>query len=173
MRNKIANVLDLEFNNPETTKDIIEIGLAMVDLDSLTIVKKVSIPVLLPEGMEVNPFVSHLTGWTTAKLLKQGVSLETACERIKEKYGSKNRLLVVDDENETSLFKELNPFGSDTVNVSSLYKVVRKDFNSDKSLEFMLESFGLKFEGKQHRASDDAYNIAKLFITMMKMMQEN
>lgn len=173
MRNKIANVLDLEFNNPDTTKDIIEIGLAMVDLDNLTIVKNVSIPVLLPEGMELNPFVSHLTGWTTAKLLKQGVPLATACERIKEKYGSKNRLLVVDDEKETSLFGELNPFGTDVMNVSSLYKVIRKDFNSDKSLEFMLESFGLKFEGRQHRAKDDAYNIAKLFIKMMKMMKSN
>lgn len=173
MKNKIANVLDLEFNNPDTTKEIIEIGLAMVDLDSLTIVKNVSIPVLLPEGMEVNSFIVHLTGWTTAKLLKQGIPLEVACERVKTKYGSKNRLLVVDDDNETSLFGELNPFGTDVMNISSLYKVIKKDFNSDKSLEFMLDSFGLKFEGKQHRAKDDAYNIARLFITMMKMMQAN
>lgn len=173
MRNKIANVLDLEFNNPSTTKDIIEIGLAMVDLDDLTIVKKVSIPVLLPEGVELDPFVSHLTGWTMPKLLKQGVPLEVACERVENKYGSKNRLLVVDDENETKLFGDLNPFGNDVINVSSLYKVVRKDFHADKSLEFMLNSFGLKFEGKPHRASDDAFNIAKLFIVMMKMMQEN
>lgn len=165
MKSKIANVLDLEFN---TNKEIIEIGITMVDLETRKILKTYSIPIKNLLG-PIDPEITKLTGWTDSKLAKQGTNLWIACDRITQKYGGKGRLLIVDSDEESSLFApHSSPFGKSMINVSTLYCIKFKKFGIETSLENMLKDVGLKFEGTQHRASDDSKNIARLFLELTK-----
>ena len=174
MKSTIANTLDLEINLGE----IIEIGITTIDLTNLQILKSYDMPIINIQPIEKE--ITELTGWTDAKLKRQGIPLEKALARIAEKYGPINRLLVVDQATETepfetqaSLGKEsYDPFGKDRVNVSSLYKIVSGDHDDSRSLKHMLRYFGMEFEGTLHRAHDDSKNIARLFIAMMKCLQE-
>lgn len=53
------------------------------------------------------------------------------------------------------------------MNVSNLFRIKYKDFKS-QSLLGMLEATGLGFIGRQHRAKDDSFNIARLFLELIK-----
>lgn len=186
--NPIANVLDLELND----KFIIEIGITMVDLDNLKILKTISMPIW-PQPKPLNQEIVELTHWTDRKLEKQGVTLATACKRIREKYGP-NRMLIIDQEDELYPFEYMAqcvesqitweegdpvadwprsvPFSGQTLNISDIYRIATKTIDYDVSLEKMLRKFNMEFEGTQHRGGDDSKNIARLFIKLMMILRE-
>ena len=177
MKSHIANVLDLELNDWE----IIEFGITTVDLKSREILQTYSIPVA-ERYLPLRPDIAKLTGWTDKMLDRQGIPFDQACHKIKEKYGGRGRLLITDSEQETQAIRrnihmrwdslswkqaEVFPFGLDQINVSSLFKIKTGDF-TNRSLTDMLDAYGLEFEGSQHRASDDSFNIARLFLKLME-----
>ena len=179
MKTHIANVIDLElscypaneFPHGET-KEIIEVGLAIVDLRSLSITKTYSVPIV-PSVSTISPYCTELTGWTGAKLKRQGVEFKEACRRLSEKYGGQNRLLITDSD-DPDFFREqclamqvTYPFGTDCINVSTLFALFTGEFRK-VSLESMLAKFGMEFEGRLHSAEDDARNIARLFIRLIR-----
>lgn len=180
MRSHIVNVIDVEATCYERNefpdgeaKDIIEVGLCMVDLATMTITKTLSIPVI-PERSQVSPFCTALTGWTMAKLKRQGVSFAEACARLRNKYGAQNRLLVTDSSGDVELIRlqceQLglpNPLGPDHFNVATWFQLVTDD-RKNIGLDAMLARFGLQFEGVRHRGWCDAANIARLFIELKK-----
>ena len=181
MKNHIANVIDLELNDWK----IIEIGLTTVDLKKKSIVKTYSIPILPSVFMPLTPEIEELTGWTDKKLAKSGIYFSAALDRLQNKYGSKGRLTIVDTDNEINAFKtnifktmsstlslydeidEIMPFGEDHINVSTLFKIKTGIFEN-LSLIKMLKHYKIEFEGKHHRADADSYNIAKLFLELIK-----
>ncbi len=180
MQAKLINVLDVEatcykndcFPDGEQ-KEVIEIGLCMVDLKALTIVSTLSIPIV-PQCAAISPFCTELTGWTMAKLRRQGVSFEAACERLSRKYGTKNRLLVTDSAGDVQLIrrqcKRLGvpcPLGSSHQNVATLFKLLTGQ-RKNIGLDAMLERTGLQFEGVRHRGWCDAKNQARLLIELIK-----
>ena len=174
----IVNVLDTDLTcypdnifPPGEQKEIIQIGLSMVDLRSLTIVKRVSIPVV-PQMSKISQYCTDLTGWTYAKLSRQGVTFAEACRRL-VKNGSVGRLLVTDTDDELQPFRNqcalagVNyPFGDSVLNLSTVFALMA-DQRRNLPLEAKLAQFGLKFEGLQHRADVDAFNIARLFIELV------
>jgi inhibitor of KinA sporulation pathway (predicted exonuclease) len=181
MKSHIANVIDLEIN---CGWEIIEFGLTTVDLAERKILQTYSIPIS-GRAKLLSPAISALTGWTDKKLDAAGVPFHEACYRIRDKYGGHGRLLITDSEMETVAIKRhlnirysssedderkaMYPFGGrqDTLNVSSLYKIKTGDFYN-RSLTHMLNYFDLEFEGRLHRASADSYNIARLFLELIK-----
>lgn len=170
--NDIANIIDLETNGPKGR--IIEVGLTTLDLKTRQILNTYSFPVRYTEwegdlGNEVLPEVTELTGWTKRKLEIRGESLALIIDRLKRKFGSKNRLCVVDHGHELKAFGEFNPFGSDVLNVSVLHKLMTKNFRNS-GLPDMLKSLKLEFEGQLHRASDDSKNIARLLIGLLQRL---
>ena len=171
--NPIANVLDLELNSDGS---IIEIGITEVNLAS---------------GAPVHPEIVELTGITDRMLHRSGEEFDDVCQRIKTKYGGKNRMLITDNKDELipfvtqvekyayvdSQFVDMDdadriPFHFTPVNVSDLYRIAfRRTGLRDVSLEQMILDTGNKFEGRQHRAGPDSFNIAKLFCTLMGYMR--
>jgi len=174
---KIAQALDLELHEGE----VIEVGLTTIDLGARVILQSYSFPI--KHDKRISDEIYQLTGWTQAKLNKSGEDLPTVYRRLLGKYGLLGRLLVVDDKNEFLTIqrdavskayrdpKYLGPYlGSappEQMNVSNLYRIKYKDFSS-QSLLGMLEATGLGFIGRQHRAKDDSFNIARLFMELIK-----
>ncbi len=173
-----VNVLDAELTcypdnlfPPGEQKEIIQIGLSMVDLPSLTIIQRVSIPVV-PVMSKVSQFCTDLTGWTEARLRRQGVPFAEACRRL-AKYGAVGRLLITDSDDELEPFRSQcaatgvqYPFGSNVLNLSTVFTLMANQ-RRNLSLTAKLAQCGLTFEGMPHRADVDAFNLARLFIELV------
>lgn len=180
-KSKIANVLDTEWTCYEDgvfpdgqSAEIIEVGITEVDLESLTIVRTLSIAVK-PVKSTVSRYCTELTGWTESALNRQGVILFEACRRITQKYGGQNRLLVTDCGSEApsmqaqcQLSNVAFPFGDEQLNVSVLFALVTGN-RKRLGLTEMLNAVGLEFEGRLHRAGDDSKNIARLLIKLTEL----
>jgi len=178
MRSNIANVLDLELTCYENgvfpageQAEIIEFGLTTVDLGAGQILKTYSIPVI-PTVSTVSPYCTALTGWTAAKLRRQGVPFAEACRRMAEKYGGRNRFLVTDSSDECEIVRAQcarmdvpYPLGFCKFNVSALFQLLG-GLPGGLSLDEMLAAVGMEFEGVRHRGSDDSRNIARLFLAL-------
>jgi len=176
----LVNVLDTELTcypdgifPPGEKQEIIEIGLTEVDLHTLQIKRTLSIPVV-PVMSTVSPFCTELTGWTMAKLQKQGVTYTEACRRLAAKYGAQGRLLVTDSNGDPlsvrrqcTLLDVDYPLGDDHLNVSSLFSMVTGQ-RQNLSLGEKLKVLGLDFDGRPHRADVDSANIARLFIKLLE-----
>ena len=73
------------------TGEIIEIGLAEIDLTSSEIVKRAQYYVK-PEVDEVSQFCTELTGISRPKLDKQGRTLEEILSSMKKNFGGSNKI---------------------------------------------------------------------------------
>lgn len=168
---KIANSLDLELHDGE----VIEVGLTTIDLGARAILQSYSFPI--KHDKRISDEIYQLTGWTQAKLNKSGELFPVVYERLLHKFGFYGRLLITDSKDE---FQPLiNMVGNywgvwqpslygcpEILNVSSLFRLKYKDFSS-QSLKGMLDKTGLGFIGRQHRAKDDSFNIARLFLHLI------
>lgn len=180
MRFNVVNVLDTErtcYENgvfpPGQREEVIEFGLCMVDVAARKIIKTVSIPVI-PTMSQVSPYCTALTGWTQEKLRRQGVPFPEAIRRLAEKYGARNRLLVTDSNTETRCTREQCdllgiefPFGDARLNVSTMFALLACQ-RRNVGLEQMARMVGLELEGTLHRGSDDARNIARIFLKVLE-----
>jgi len=155
----IANVVDIEHDEGK----IIEIGLTTISLKEYCILKTYSIPI--KPDFEISKNIVDLTGWTTNKLIKQGIEKHLLFDRL-NKYGFQNRLLISDQANEFDILEKFN-LSKNRMNVSVLYSLITGN-QINEGLSNMLKYCGLEFEGKMHRGSDDSYNIAKLFLYLLK-----
>ncbi len=169
---KVANAIDLELHEGE----VIEVGLTTVDLSRRLILQSYSFPI--KHDKRISDEIYKLTGWTQAKLNKSGEELPVVYKRLVEKYGLIGRLLIVDDKDEFSTlngdafnkdenFEDWYDQAPEQLNVCNLFRIKYNDFSS-QSLEGMLERTGLGFIGRQHRAKDDSFNIARLFLELIK-----
>ncbi len=169
---KIGNCIDLELHEGE----VIEVGLTTIDLGARAIIQSYSFPI--KHDKRISDEIYKLTGWTQAKLNKGGEELPIVYKRLVEKYGLLGRLLIVDDKDEFSTlngdafnkdenFEHWYDGAPEQINVSNLYRIKHREFKS-QSLEGMLEGESLVFVGRQHRAKDDSFNIARLFLELIK-----
>lgn len=173
MKSHIANTIDLEMDRGA----VIEIGLTTIDLNRRQILQSYSYPINNDFGIPITEEVYKLTGWTEAKLKRQGEPLLRAFNRLLDKHGLRGRLLITDSSKELTtlldcafcedagewIFRGVFP---PQINVSDLFAIKHKAFGKEYSLEHMLEVEGMEFEGRQHRAKDDSFNIARLFLSL-------
>jgi len=156
-----VNVIDVEHDNGR----LIEIGLTTLSLKDRKILQSYSLSI--KPDFQLSLEISQLTGWTQAKLLKQGISKEEASRRL-DVYGGRNRLLVTDHSDEipfleTALSRPLSPH---RLNVSLMVALFTgNDINL--GLDQMLALYDLTFEGHPHSAVDDSRNIARLFLKVL------
>ena len=154
---------DYQKNNSE----IIEIGICKYVISTGEIEAKKSY-YIKPENSEISEFCTKLTGITKKIIEKEGVSLETALKRIKNKYRSQARIWAAfGDYDRIMLEKECkkreisHPFGETYLNIRSLMTVknkMAKGIGLTEALILVKESF----DGNEHCGADDAYNTAKL-----------
>lgn len=154
----IANVVDVEHDNGR----LIEIGFTTVNITDRLIVQTYSVPIKV--DFELSPEIAALTGWTTAKLRRQGVELPEAARRLL-RQGFANRLLVTDQSDEIPfLEKSLGiDLSAHRLNMSILLGL-QTGAAINLGLPAMLRLCGLELEGRLHSGADDSRNIARLFV---------
>lgn len=152
------------------TGEIIEIGIACIDLVKKEIVDR-SQYYVLPEKDEVSEFCTQLTGITQSRLDKQGRPLKDVLESMTNKYG-RHSIYAAWGRDNMVLQKECTAKGLEMpfyeyFNLKSLFMINRRLKKGKIGMRKSMEIAGLEFEGNQHSGVVDAENLARLALTFL------
>lgn len=152
---------------PGQRNEIIEVGVAALDLASAEIVKRGTV-LVRPTDSEISPFCTELTNITPQMVEAEGIPFADACTWLLDEYAADRRLWVSwggDDPKmmmaECTLRGQPYPFSSYHQNLRRIYAKTTKTKHG-LGLSTTLEATGLGFEGTPHRGGDDAYNTARI-----------
>lgn len=180
LRFNLVNVIDVEATcypgrvfPPGETQEIIEVGIAVVDLRARKIVDNHSLPIR-PMFSTVSPFCTELTGWTQEELDRIGMTYQEAADILVNRFDAKNRAWASQGntdkyffEKETKLTGVPYPFGAEHCNIAFLTSLLTGR-SKQLGLKKALRLFGLEMEGTHHRAKFDAYNSARQLLEIVK-----
>lgn len=151
--------------------EIIEIGVALLDVQTLTISDNESI-IVKPIKSLISPFCTKLTS-ITEDMVNSGISFAEACEILKNKYKSHRRTWASWGDYDRKQFEKQCrawcvpiPFGSTHINIKNLFSIFYnypKEFGLNKAAQLI----GLTMEGTLHRGVDDAMNISRAFAKLL------
>ncbi|ELY5144955.1 3'-5' exonuclease [Vibrio vulnificus] len=152
------------------TGEIIEIGLAEIDLLKGEIVKRAQYYVK-PEHDEVSLFCAELTGITPRKIEKQGRPLAEVIKSMIKNFGGSNKIYASWGRDDRILMQECQEKGIDApfnefINIATLYRIQHRLKDKRIGHRVAQEAKGIEWEGRQHSGYVDAYNLAKLALTM-------
>jgi len=169
-----VNIIDLEATcwntNEEKVKnksEIIEIGIAVVDVHDGEIVENESI-YIKPQYSEISQFCTELTG-ITPEMVSNGLSFPEAAERLKKDYGFIKRINFSWGDYDSKQFTEnCKMYGIKAcfrtwMNLKALFALKMK-LKREKGTYRAIKMLKLDFDGRHHSGKDDAYNIAKLYL---------
>ena len=148
----------------EYESEIIEIGIAVLDLKGQKPITKESV-LVKPQYSKVSPFCTQLTTLTQEQV-NRGCSFFAACEGIRAKYQTQNRVWASYGDYDRKQFqmecdskKVKYPFGPRHINIKNLFAVLHR-LPKEVGMPEALTMLGLELTGTHHRGADDAYNIA-------------
>lgn len=157
------------------TSEIIEIGIAGVDIVTPTITFSDSIMVK-PVRSKVSNFCTHLTTLTQEDV-DEGILHHEACQQLKNKYSSHKKTMVSWGDYDRNMFNRMAtyndsrgryPFGRSHLNLKNMFSIVH-GLNKEIGMEQALAHIGEPLQGIHHRGVDDAKNIAVILVhTLMK-----
>jgi inhibitor of KinA sporulation pathway (predicted exonuclease) len=161
--------LDLEFNQP--SGKIIEVGYVIGDIHTGVILERVSRLIQIDE--KLHPRIISLTGITDEMLDENGISLEMAYAELAEKHknsGCFRNAITWGGGDTESLRRELGAsvdwvLGRRWLDAKTLF-VTRCIVNQQRVQSGLAKSMtrmGMVFDGKKHRAMDDALNTFIIF----------
>ena len=158
-------------NGVGTTGEIIEVGLAEIDLAKGEIVKRAHYYVK-PEQDEVSLFCAELTGITPRKVEKQGRPLPEVMKSMVKNFGGTNKIYASWGRDDLILANECKAKGIDMpfrefINLATLYRVQHRLKDKRIGHRAAQEAQQIQWEGRQHSGYVDAYNLAKLALTML------
>jgi inhibitor of KinA sporulation pathway (predicted exonuclease) len=172
----LLNVVDLEATcwegdpPPGQRSEIIEIGLAMVDLEAGVRVAKHRI-LVRPSVSTVSEFCTALTGLTQAEV-DGGAQFSAACAELVGVHQSLKRPWASWGDYDRKQFiaqcadeRVDYPFGSVHVNAKAVFAEARS-LRRRPGMAKALELAGLPLEGRHHSGADDAWNIAALVLLL-------
>lgn len=155
------------------TSDIIEIGVALVDLSTLKVEKNESI-LVRPDRSKVSEFCTKLTTLTQEQVAG-GVSLDAACNYLRTIYKSHERTWLSWGDYDRTMFERCcgqqgikYPFGPRHINLKNLIAVLH-NLPKEVGMPDGLELLALPFKGTHHRGVDDVANIANIFVAVSKL----
>ncbi|GAA5215623.1 3'-5' exonuclease [Streptomyces thinghirensis] len=179
-REGLLNVIDLEATcwegqpPPGAVSEVIEIGLAVVDLDARERVSRHRV-LVRPARSRVSAFCTELTGITQAEA-DRGVSFAQACATLVREHGAGVRPWASWGDYDRRQFVRQcaadgvpHPFGHPPERTHTNAKAVFTDAHGLRRRPGMaraLELAGLSLEGRHHRGVDDAWNIAALVLRL-------
>ncbi|WP_261815313.1 3'-5' exonuclease [Vibrio gallicus] len=154
-----------------STGEIIEVGLAEIDLPKQQIVKRAQYYVK-PEVDEVSLFCSELTGITPRKVAKQGRALSSVIQSMVKNFGGVNKIYASWGRDDLILIEECRAKGIDLpfvefINLATLYRVQHRLKDKRIGHRAAQQALGIEWEGRQHSGYVDAYNLAKLALRML------
>ena len=157
---------------PGQVSEIIEIGLCLLEVATLTRAARRSI-LVRPARSTVSPFCTALTTLTQADV-EAGVPLAQACQALAQEYQAPARLWASygdydrrQFERNCSEFGIAYPFGPSHLNVKMLLAIAL-GLKQEVGMSAGLAALGLPLEGVHHRAGDDAWNIAAILTTILR-----
>lgn len=177
--NRKALIIDVESTCWETpneqpagqTSEIIEIGIAVVNIDKRVIEANDTI-LVRPQMSKVSQFCTKLTTLTQEQV-DTGVTFQEAMSLLKKKYNSSNSLFVSWGDYDRKMFERncqdygvKYPFGPRHMNLKNTFAVLH-GLERELGMDAALFAYNLKLEGTHHRGIDDAKNIAKIFIDLV------
>jgi inhibitor of KinA sporulation pathway (predicted exonuclease) len=152
--------------------DIIEIGIALLDVRTLKIGTSRQI-LTKPARSNVSAFCTQLTGITEEKVAN-GIALSEGCALLRKEYESDMRLWASYGDYDRRMFETCcaeqgirYPFGRGHLNVKTLLAVTL-GLPCEVNLETALEKVGIKFLGRPHCGKDDAHNLARLLSILLE-----
>lgn len=147
--------------------EIIEIGIAVVNIKDKKIVKNESI-IVRPQQSKVSKFCTKLTTLTQSTV-DQGMTFQAATAILKRDYDSENRTFVSWGDYDRKMFerncRDYNcnyPFGPRHLNLKNLFTLLH-GLDREPGLDGALDYLGMDLQGTHHRGVDDARNIARIF----------
>ncbi|MEL6151444.1 MAG: 3'-5' exonuclease [Chloroflexota bacterium] len=158
---------------PDQVSEIIEIGVCVLDLDTLEPDRKMSI-LVKPTLSTVSEFCTRLTSLTQAQVDK-GVTFEKAAEILQRHYDTHNHVWTSWGDYdrrmmqwESSEFKVAHPFGGDAhyFDLKQLYADVRNK-GKRRGLVNALKDEKITLEGRHHRGDSDAWNTSRILAKML------
>ncbi|MCE7659176.1 3'-5' exonuclease [Vibrio fluvialis] len=158
-------------NGVGTTGEIIEVGLAEIDLTAGEIVKRAQYYVK-PEQDEVSLFCAELTGITPRKIEKQGRPLAAVIQSMVKNFGGSQKIYASWGRDDLILINECRAKGIEVpfqefVNLATLYRIQNRLKDKRIGHRAAQEAKGIEWEGRQHSGYVDAYNLAKLALMML------
>lgn len=157
-----------EFQPKNEISEIIEIGIAVVNIKTLLITANASI-IIKPAKSKVSQFCTKLTT-LTQKDVDIGCTFEQAMGILRNKYLSENRTFVSWGDYDRKMFERNSkdygvkyPFGPRHMNLKNSFTMLH-GLDHEPGLDSALDHLGMALEGTHHRGIDDAKNIAKIFI---------
>jgi len=160
-----------EYQPRDQISEIIEIGLAVVDIISLEITDNISI-LVRPQNSNLSKFCTKLTTLTQEQVDK-GITFEEACKVLKKEFNSENRTFVSWGDYDRKMFERNSkdygiryPFGPRHHNLKNAFRLLH-GLDTELGLDQALEFLGMKLQGIHHRGVDDAKNIANIFLNTM------
>ena len=177
--NRKALIIDVESTCWETpneqpagqTSEIIEIGIAVVNIDKRVIEANDTI-LVRPQMSKISQFCTKLTTLTQEQV-DTGVTFQEAMSLLKKKYNSSNSLFVSWGDYDRKMFERncqdygvKYPFGPRHMNLKNTFAVLH-GLERELGMDAALFAYNLKLEGTHHRGIDDAKNIAKIFIDLV------
>lgn len=177
-----VNVVDIESTCWEgdpprgQQSEIIQVGIAVIDVAKAEIESRDSIFVK-PERSKVSAFCTKLTG-ISQEQADGGVSFAELAKKLEKEYDAKSRLFASFGDYDRNMFGRMAtlnevryPFGGRHLNVKTLL-AISLGWEHEVGMDEALNRLGLPLEGKHHDAGDDAANIAKLFLCLIRNARE-
>lgn len=177
-------VLDLEFTcwnyRPPSPnrKEIIEIGIAVVDTLKERILKSESI-IIKPKYSKIGKFCTKLTSLTQDYVMEKGIPFDVACHRLLEDYDSDLIPWASYGGEDLKQFKEQcrdekidYPMHERHYDLAVFAQRVW-DSRDSIGLQNLLNLFKMEFIGNPHRGGDDAINTARVLFQLLKKHEEN
>ena len=150
--------------------EIIEIGICTLDLNSLKIEDSDGI-IVKPYTSTVSEFCTELTSLTQDDVDK-GIPLPDACQILRKKYDSKNRVWASYGQYDKNMFekectnKHINyPFGGLHINIKAVVETI---YGESLGMARALDKMKIELEGRHHRGISDAWNIAKIYAEILR-----
>lgn len=158
-------------NGKGTTGEIIEFGLAEIDLVKGEIVKRAQYYVK-PDHDPISPFCTQLTGITPRTVAKQGRPLAAVIQSVVKNFGGANKIFASWGRDDLILQQECQQKGIDLpfvefLNLSALFLIKQRSKEKRIGHRQAQESLGIEWQGRQHSAYVDAHNLAMLALKLL------
>ena len=152
--------------------EIIEIGFCLLDVPTLSREGKRSL-LLRPERSTISPFCTQLTSLTPADVA-QGLSFAQACDLLRHKYHSRDRVWASYGDYDRRQFERqcqsrniAYPFGPSHLNIKNILALIQ-GWPAEVGLAEAMEQLGGQMEGHYHRGHDDAWNIGWILARLLQ-----
>lgn len=152
--------------------EVIEIGIAVVNIKELKIVENESI-IIRPQKSKISKFCTKLTT-LTQDYVDQGTTFQAAMEILHKNYKSNERVFISWGDYDRNMFQQncndygvKYPFGPRHTNFRNMFTMLH-GLGREPGMDQALELLGMKLDGTHHRGIDDARNIGNILIHTLK-----